>query len=169
MSNLKLLDKYKLGYNWATILVGLKLDVIQPSDVSAFAERHIATPPQVTNDSILELAWTNNSFERATYLIETMLRSSNLPFDIELERRKWRYCILKQLRDTEVDENILVRKLAVVYSDFDYPEDMERFIYYLEPRVDYDPKSNSYESNIERLVRELDLFLEKEMELCGKV
>ncbi|MBH0342694.1 hypothetical protein ABB08_11115 [Paenibacillus larvae] len=100
--------------------------------------------------------------------METLLKDIGFNYDIQVENRKWRYCIIKNLRQVEKDNKILLEKVAEIYSDFDYPEDMEDVIYYIEPKDDYNPKIQSKEENVNRLIKKLDAFLEKEKEFLNR-
>ncbi|AQT86324.1 hypothetical protein B1222_20995 [Paenibacillus larvae subsp. pulvifaciens] len=166
--NLELFDKHKVEYNWGTLLEGLKLNLLNVREVGKYAERFISAKSQINNDILIELAWTKNSVEEVTNLIETLLKDIGFNYDIQVENRKWRYCIIKNLRQVEKDNKILLEKVAEIYSDFDYPEDMEDVIYYIEPKDDYNPKIQSKEENVNRLIKKLDAFLEKEKEFLNR-
>ena len=64
--------------------------------------------------------------------------------------------------ETTEDKIFLLENVAQVYSDFDYPEEMESFIYYMEPKDDYDPTAHNKDGNIDRLISNLDEFLDVE-------
>ncbi|WP_313897305.1 DUF2247 family protein [Bacillus cereus group sp. BfR-BA-01380] len=58
----------------------------------------------------------------------------------------------------------LLNKIVEVYADFDYPEDMERFINYITPRDGYNPLLYSEEEHIVRLISFFNDFLHKEQQ-----
>ncbi|KIH42112.1 transcriptional regulator [Bacillus sp. A053] len=80
-----------------------------------------------------------------------------------IEKRKWRYVILLEVKSKYSDHAIeLLSKLAEVYADMNYPEDMEGFIHYHPSNNGCNPHLHSYEKNINRLCNLFQDFLVKE-------
>lgn len=67
------------------------------------------------------------------------------------------------------DYDALLENIANLYSDFNYPDDMKGFIYYLEPDDGYDPSKYTRSENIERLINRLDSFLQSEKKALQEV
>ncbi|OCA83705.1 hypothetical protein A8L44_12600 [Bacillus sp. FJAT-27986] len=86
----------------------------------------------------------------------------NYSYNQQDEIRKWRYCILKEMVGATEDKILLLENVDQVYSDFDYPEEMESSIYYMEPKDDYDPTAHNKNDNIDRLISNLVEFLDSE-------
>ncbi|WP_309222360.1 DUF2247 family protein [Bacillus tequilensis] len=59
----------------------------------------------------------------------------------------------------------LLGKLAEVYADMNYPEDMEGFIHYQPSNNRCNPRLYSYEKNINRLCNLFQAFLVKEKQI----
>lgn len=75
--------------------------------------------------------------------------------------RKLRLCLLLELKQQIPNKRQLLEKIAEIYADFNYPEDMEEFIYYM-PAKNYNPSQHSFQENEDRLVNLFYNFLEKE-------
>ncbi|MDD9311758.1 DUF2247 family protein [Cytobacillus firmus] len=56
----------------------------------------------------------------------------------------------------------LLNEITEVYADFNYPEDMDNFINYLEPKDGYIPSQYSEEENVIRLVNLFNDFMNQE-------
>ncbi|AWG44361.1 hypothetical protein BEH_26250 (plasmid) [Priestia filamentosa] len=81
----------------------------------------------------------------------------------QFEKRKWRFGILACLKIKHQDDfEKLLNRIAGVYADFNYPEDMDSFINYLPPKVDFDLSKYSKEENVLRLINLFNDFLNKE-------
>ncbi len=48
-----------------------------------------------------------------------------------------------------------------IYTDFDYPAEIESFIKYIPPTDGYDPSLYSYAENINRLMKNWEIYLQK--------
>lgn len=48
-----------------------------------------------------------------------------------------------------------------IYTDFDYPAEMDSFIKYMPPTDGYDPSLNSYTENINRLMKNWENYLQR--------
>ncbi|MDG5471394.1 DUF2247 family protein [Jeotgalibacillus sp. ET6] len=105
----------------------------------------------------------NKIYEEVIALIENLLIDLKCNYNLLLEERKWRYCILKTIRKDTEDNKILLEKVTQVYSDFNYPEVMEEMIYYNEPKDGFNPLLHTKDENINRLIKKIDDFLDLEM------
>ncbi|WP_252188076.1 DUF2247 family protein [Bacillus subtilis] len=93
-----------------------------------YAVEYLMNHPGVQREEILELAWGDkDDIEEA---ILNILRVEENSF-YAIEKRKWRYVILLEVKSKYSDHGIeLLSKLAEVYADMNYPEDMAGFIHY---------------------------------------
>jgi hypothetical protein len=153
--------------NWITLLVGRNLGLIEPLEVTRYVEEYITDHPNETDPLIMELAWNAERRvidENLEKLIITIYgqRVNEDSVQWKTEERKWRYCILKKLRTDIQNHEQLLEKVAEVYSDMGYPNDMESFIYYMPPNDGYDPTKYTRDQNHQRLIQMFDVFLEKE-------
>ncbi|WP_085990935.1 DUF2247 family protein [Oceanobacillus senegalensis] len=162
MNDLKIFERYKVDYNWATLLVGLELERLNVKEVAKYAEMLICSNPQITNENMIELAWTKTDRKEVVGLLQQLLKNINVEYDFQNEKRKWRYCLLMKLKEVEEDKKILLEKVAQIYSDFHYPEDMEGFIYYLEPKEELSQEKKAQTEYLENLIENLHKFLENE-------
>lgn len=158
----------KINYDWGTLYVGLKMDVIKINDITNYAVEFLANHQEINNPSIIQLAWGGEDIDYVC-LLENILNDSNikelnLDSDVwEIEKRKWRFGILTYLNIKHQDDyEELLNKIAEVYADFNYPEDMDSFINYLTPQDNTNPSLYSKEENITRLINLFYDFLNKE-------
>lgn len=158
----------KINYDWKTLYVGFKLGLISNSDITKCAIEFLASHPDSNNQNIIHLAWGDNDFDYEELLMD-LLKESNVndlspDSDVwQFEKRKWRFGILSNLKNTYRDDfEEMLNKIAEVYADLDYPEDMEDFINYLTPKDGYNPSLYSREENVARLVSLFIDFLDKE-------
>ncbi|MBS3047339.1 DUF2247 family protein [Enterobacter mori] len=77
-------------------------------------------------------------------------------------KRKWLFITLSWLWNNRESFSEPLGEVESVYSDFDYPVEMESFIKYFPPSDGYDPSIHTYEENIERLMRNWEFYLKKE-------
>ncbi|MCM3141850.1 DUF2247 family protein [Brevibacillus sp. MER 51] len=160
----------KINYDWKTLYVGLKLGLINYSDITKCAVEFLASHPDSNNHNIIQLAWGENDFDNEELLMNIINESNfnDLSPDSDIwnfEKRKWRFGILSNLKNSyQGDSEEMLNKIAEVYVDMDYPEDMEDFINYLTPKDGYNPSLYSHEENVTRLVRLFNQFLANEKE-----
>lgn len=161
-------NQSKINYDWKTLYVGLKLGLVNYSDITKCAIEFLASHPNSNNQNIIQLAWGENDFDYEELLMNVLNESNvdDLSPDSDVwqfEKRKWRFGILSYLKSTYQDDfEEMLNKIAEVYADMDYPEDMENFINYLTPKDGYNPSLYSHEENIARLVNLFNRFLDKE-------
>lgn len=165
------LDTFKengMKYDWKTLYAGLKLDLIKRSDIVNYAVEFLTKHPDANNQNVVQLAWGDDDLDYEN-LLENILKESysqDLNFDTEawqLEKRKWRFAVLTNLK-IKYQNNFeeLLNKIAEVYADFNYPDSMDSFIYYLKPTDGFDPLQYSKAENIVRLINLFYDFMCKE-------
>ncbi|MCR6095426.1 DUF2247 family protein [Salipaludibacillus agaradhaerens] len=158
----------KIKYDWSTLYVGLKLDLIRYSDIVNYAVEFLTNHPDTSNQNIIQLAWGGDDINYES-LLEHILKDSHInDFNLETdvwqhEKRKWRFGILAYLKMKHQDDfEGLLNKVTEVYADFDYPEDMDSFISYLEPKDGFNPLHYSKEENVSRLINLFNDFMNQE-------
>lgn len=169
MYSYKIFKMYRLQYSWATLLTGLKLGLLSIEEIDTYAANYLIDNPHVSDDALLELTWGKCDKEKAIELIETIVMDLAIPWNDDVEERKWKYCILMSMREKNNDYDALLENIANLYSDFNYPDDMKGFIYYLEPDDGHDPSKYSKSENIKRLINKLDSFLQSEQKALREV
>ena len=160
--------KNKIKYDWRTLYVGLELGLIKYSDIVNYAVVFLIEHPDISNQNIVQLTWGGDDIDYESLLVDILKESHindlNLEADFrQLEKRKWRFGILAYLkRKHQNDFEELLYKVAEVYADFNYPEDMDSFINYLEPKDGFNPSQYSKEENVIRLINLFNDFMKKE-------
>lgn len=158
----------KIKYDWKTLYVGLKLDLIKYNDIVTYSVEFLTKHPDISNQNIIQLAWGGDDFDYESLLVDILKESHiddlNLDADVwQFEKRKWRFCVLSYLKMKHQDDfEGLLNKVAEVYADFNYPEDMDSFINYLKPKGNFNPSQCSKEENVIRLINLFNDFINKE-------
>lgn len=165
--NIYTIDLFKncgLTINWSDIYWGIKKSLLDIKTVSKFAEDLIINNLYSNIDEIYELAWETEDGEIVLELIKSILKKIPLQYnqDNETSMRRWRYCIVKTLRDYEVNSSVLLDKIEIVYADFNYPIEMSGFIRYMPPDDDYNPSNYSVKENEQHLINKIDNFIKCE-------
>lgn len=68
------------------------------------------------------------------------------------------------MRQTEKDVSKLCEQIDMVYANFNYPEDMEKFITYMPMDAEYISTDHSIEENRCYLLSQLDNYISKQVE-----
>lgn len=159
----------KIKYDWKTLYMGLKLDLVKYSDIVNYAVEYLIKYPEVRDESIIQLAWSGEDIDYDD-LLTGILKESNVDIldldadDWQFERTKWRFAVLAYLKANYQDDfKALLNTITEVYADFGYPEDMDSFINYMKPKRDeINPPQYSKEDNIIRLINLFNDFMNKE-------
>lgn len=162
--SVNMLDKSGVDYDWRTLYVGISVNLVECNELTTYALKMMDDDKYEDDEFINELAWGIEDNLNGEILTKMLLKfnfhmlipESN---SWELELEKLRYTILNYLRNTIKDDNELLRKIEEVYSDFNYPQDMEEFISYMPVKNDYNLSANSIEDNNKRMISNLDNFL----------
>ncbi|MDO7363557.1 DUF2247 family protein [Acinetobacter geminorum] len=78
--------------------------------------------------------------------------------------QKWLYIILSWLWINRENFEDSLDEVESIYTDFDYPTEMDSFIKYMPPVDGYDPSLYSYAENINRLMKNWESYLQKSAE-----
>ena len=165
--NIYTIDLFKncnLRMGWGDVYWGIKESQLDIKSVSKFAEEFIINNSQVNIDEIYELAWETENRELVLNLIDRVLKklSAQDIQDNEIIMRRWRYCIVKTIRECKFNNSDLLDKMEIVYANFNYPVEMSGFIKYMPPDDDYNPSNYSVEENEQRMVDIIDDFIKSE-------
>lgn len=76
-------------------------------------------------------------------------------------REKWLYILLSWLWINRESFEDPLDEVESIYTDFDYPPEIESFIKYIPPTDGYDPSLYSYAENINRLMKNWEKYLQK--------
>lgn len=155
-----MLDKSGIDYDWITLYVGISINLIECNELATYALKIMED-----NEFINELSWGIDGNLKEEILTK-MIFKFNLDMLIpqssswELEVRKLRYVVLNYLNITIDNNNELLKKVEEVYTDFNYPQEMEGFIAYMPAKENI--ATNSIEDNIKYMINKLDKFLRLE-------
>ncbi|CAM2897557.1 DUF2247 domain-containing protein [Hathewaya histolytica] len=153
-----------LKMTWSDVHWGIKEFLLDIESVSKFAEEYLTNDSQTCIDEIYELAWRTKDRELTLSLLNSVLKK--LPEqntqDNETTIRRWRYCIIKTLREHESNNSNLLDKMEIVYPDFNYPVEMRGFIKYMPPDDDYNPCKYGVEENEQHMIDKIDDFIKIE-------
>lgn len=166
---LDIFEENNIKYDWNTVYVGLKLSLLELEEVQNYAVSIIENT-ETSNEIIMELAWGIEE-QRLEESIRSLLENKDIQEDskkFELEERKWRYCILKQISNKYSGKDIL-SKINDVFAHFGYPSDMMSFVSYMTTMDGYNPIEHTYEQNFNRLMNNFKSFLLKEKFILTKV
>lgn len=162
----KIFKQFGVSYDWSTIYIGVKMNLIEISEISNFA-CEILQNETMSTGILIDLAWGINEQERNQVLNKIVIEfgldnlKENSPKWRE-EVRKWRCCILRYIRQNIMNEEELFEKVIELYSILKYPEDMKEFIPYMPIEGDYNPLVHTKKENVNRLIGLLDNFIENE-------
>lgn len=118
--------------SWRFLLFGVRNHLISASTAVHEAERAAAETNEATS-GLVDLASLLPGEEGQVDKALAALADESGRGDDQLLRDSWRFVILRDLRECETDNEILLEKVAAVYRDFDYPPDMRDAVYYMPP------------------------------------
>ncbi|MFH3829085.1 DUF2247 family protein [Acinetobacter nosocomialis] len=76
-------------------------------------------------------------------------------------REKWLYILLSWLWINRESFEDTLDEVESIYTDFDYPAEIESFIKYIPPTDGYDPSIHSHTENINHLMSNWEKYLQK--------
>jgi hypothetical protein len=130
-------------YSWATIYTALINNLMENTEVEIYAIELMGSDDYKENDFINNLAWGGLEKEEIISSIITEKLIPDLELFEEIELKKIRYAILYYLKEEyKNSKEYLLKKIAEVYADFNYPIEMNDFIYYM-PN-DYETATNNH-------------------------
>ncbi len=163
---IEVFKKYGIKINWSTVYWGIKNKLLDVKSVSAYAVSFMENNSDIDIPELLELAWDNDDESKAIELLETIEKKEPDIFKLSnsLDAKRWRYCIVKSVRDSELSNSEILDKIELIYADFDYPVELAGAVRYMPPQDGYNPSEHSKEENEQRMISKIDEFLEREKE-----
>lgn len=161
---LRIFRENNINISWISIFVGYILKIINKDDVSLFAEIYLSEHENC--DYLISELILNN--DECNEILKKIIKKSfnRIPNENEeiwnFEKQKWRFGLLVKLRSENLNIVDLLYRIADIYVQFGYPNDMENIIYYLPPTDGYDPIKHTKNENYERLIRLFNDFLKRE-------
>ncbi|WP_432409619.1 DUF2247 family protein [Wukongibacter sp. M2B1] len=163
---IEIFKKFDIQVKWSTIYWGIKNNLLDLKSVSDYAVNFINNYPDIDIPELLELAWDNDDKSKTIELLETIAKKQPDIFRLldPLDIKKWRYCIVKSLRESELSNSEILDKVELIYSDFGYPVELAGAVRYMSPKDGYNPNDHTKEENEQHMICEIDKFLEVERE-----
>lgn len=164
MYGINIFDKIKMPLDWAIVYYGINNEILNIDIAQEFACRKLEHDEQMSEEE-LELSWNSNNRLDVLELIEKILDiQGNIDESIEKAKDKIRIAIIIYLRDTEKDAIRLLEQINIIYADFGYPVDMEKFISYMPNNDEYTPSNHTFKDNRKYLLSKLDNFIDEKIE-----
>lgn len=162
MYEINIFDKIKMQLDWAMVYYGIKNDILNIDIAQEFACRKLECDDQLSAEE-LELSWNSSNRLDVLELIKRILETQgNVQQRIECAKDKIRIAIIVHLRETEKDKAKLLEQIDMVYAEFDYPEDMEKFISYMPHDDEFVSKNHTIDENRNYLVSKIDDFIKEQ-------
>ena len=162
---LEVIEKNKVKIDWSLLYVALYYNYIETIEIIKYVEQLISYDEFLDNEFIISLLWGNISDkDDILYGIKSNFVNNLVENDDEwmIEKRKLRYVILKNIIYENKNKNEKILKLvAEVYADFDYPIEMQKFVYYI-PNENNNENNKSIDENRRQLISFLLEFLKNE-------
>lgn len=164
MYGIDIFDRVKMQLDWSIVYYGIKNNILSHDIAQEYACR-ILEHNELPFEEEVELSWNSGNRLDVLELVEKILAiQGNRNESMEKAKDKIRIAIIIYLRNTERDINKLLEKINIVYADFGYPVDMEKFISYMPMDDEYVPSEHTFEENNYFLLSRLDLFIEAQVE-----
>jgi|SRR6056297_3241431 len=162
--SISIFKDYDIEMKWSTIYWGVKNSLLDLKSIPEFVINFMDDHPNIDIPELLELAWDNDNEAKVIDLLETLEKKQPDIFKLKdsCDMNKWRYCILKSLRESELSNSEILDKVELVYADFDYPVELAGAVRYMPPQDGYNPEKHTKEENEQHMLNEIDKFLELE-------
>jgi hypothetical protein len=144
---------------WQEILVGLKRAEIDADDIRSIAIERAAYYAARNNDipqEVIDLTLTGSHLTHEVEMaIENLIENN---FELQIFQHNpldtWRLLRLEATRKSFGKTRMFLDQVAEIYSDFDYPEDMENCVYYMPLKTNQTGEDTLY-NNCDKLIVDL--------------
>ncbi len=109
---------------------------------------------------VAELAGLSKSEVSEAGQLLDKLAAKAIDGDEKVVKAKWLYLSLAWLFENRASSPDPLEAVEVLYSDFDYPEDVAQFVRYMPVTDGYDPSAHSTEENHSRLLSKWRSYLD---------
>jgi len=117
---------------WPVLVIGFQKKWVSKNDIEDYAISLLDNDPdQCNNISILASAGFLESYE-----IETLLLKINLHIEPAEALDMWRLAVLITLKNANYPDDQKISELQQIYSEFEYPEDMQTCSIYSQDNID---------------------------------
>jgi len=156
------IDK-KVNLSWCDIKWGYENNLITSDLAIKKAENIVLT--EIYTKAELELSFLipSESDDITPFINELCPNFKENEYVIT--RQKWLYVILSWLWINRERFEDPLDEVESIYTNFDYPVEMDSFIRYMPPADGYDPSLHSYAENINRLMKNWENYLQKGVDI----
>lgn len=163
MYGINIFGNIKMPLDWYIVYYGIKNNILSIDTAQEYACRKMEKNEQMSEEEV-ELSWKTDNLLDVIDLIERIPGiQDDLEKNIQIAKDKIRIAIILYLRKSEMDTAKLFEQIDMIYADFDYPEDMEKFISYMPINDEYVPTEHSLEENRNYLLCKLDSFINEQV------
>jgi len=163
MYRLNIFDDINMSVDWYVIYWGIKNKILNLDVVHDYVCKKIEQNIKISEKEI-ELLWESDNLTNILGIIEKMPEFQNdIEENITKAKDKIRIAIIIFLRKTIYNIPKLLEKIDMIYEDFDYPEDMEKFISYMPIDDNYISTNHFLGESRNYLLSNLDLFIKEQI------
>lgn len=135
------------------VYLGIEMEILEPKAIQDFIYWKMGSDIATIDEDFDIISITPSKLDVMEMYNKRV--TLDIPEAKELTKAKLRLAILEHLNQESLKDNMLLEKIEEVYALFDYPEDMNSFIYYM--------PSSTYSENPEAsMINNFHLFLEEE-------
>lgn len=163
MYGINIFDDIKMPLDWSMLYYGINNNVFDIDVAKEFIYRKLANAENVLEEE-LDIFWSANSRLDVLDLLKKILEiNGNEKENMETAKEKIRTAIIIHLRETEKNIENLLGQIDMIYANFDYPFDMEKFISYMPNTDGYVSTNRTIEENRNYLLCKLDDFIKEKI------
>lgn len=164
MYGIDIFENIKMHIDWYMIYWGIKNGILSVNIAQDYVCRKMEQDEAVSDEES-ELSWKSEDLTSVLETIEKIPKFlDNIEENMKQAKEKVRIAIIIFLRQTEKDSSKLFEQIDMVYANFDYPEDMEKFISYMPIDGEYISTDHSLEENRCYLLSQLDGYISRQVE-----
>lgn len=164
MYGVEIFSNINMPVDWYMIYWGIKNGQLDIKTAQDYVCMKIEKNEMLTDEE-LKLSWQAENILDVLEIIERILGSAVMNEEkIKEAENRVRISILIFLRQTIQDIALLLEKIELVYAEFEYPEDMDRFITYMPVQDEVEYVTNSVDDSRRYLLNNFDLFIEQQKE-----
>lgn len=164
MYGIDIFENIKMPIDWYMIYWGIKNGILSADIAQDYVCRKMEQDEDVLDEES-ELSWKSEDLTSVLETIEKIPKFlDKIEENMKQAKEKVRIAIIIFLRQTEKDSSKLFEQIDMVYANFDYPEDMEKFISYMPIDGEYISADHSLEENRCYLLSQLDDYISRQVE-----
>ena len=138
------LTAQKVSFSWKDILWGYENKYLGWADVVAYTRKMTLSDH---DERVFKLSLINKS-----NILELKPVLEDLASEMSgYSPKNWLYVLLSDVFHRKEEFEDPLGEVEKIYTDFDYPEEIESFVRYMPPKDGYIPSAHTYEENIVRL------------------